>query len=253
MKKDKLIKNELLSACQPEKSFEQFCRENNLSAEKRTAPAAKKQSVRGWLLKAVMPALAVDAVVLAIVLPITLKGNVVTPDGGSSAPTLNMHSDTITIGELLADNEVTLLNTEYMFDERTSFRKMYLDDNDNVDAATHLGYSVTADVYGARINGVPYVYGFTLTTAKSNALAVIDKTEYNGCDKAVSYGGVQYKYKVDVGFTVSMRVYYSIGKYEYFMSVTPFGTAAIADEKYMLTFLRLAFDTVDGAEKIDLS
>lgn len=251
MKKDELIKNELLSACQPEKSFEQFCRENNLSVETRTAPAAKKRSVRGWLLKAVMPALAAAAVVLAIVLPVTLNGNVVIPDGGSSAPTLNMYSDTITIGELLADNEVTLLNTEYMFDERTSFRKMYLDDNANDN--THVGYSVAADVYGAQINDVPYVYGFTMTTAKSNALAVIDKTEYNGCDKAVSYGGVEYKYRVDVGFTVSMRVYYSIGKYEYFISVTPFGTASIANEKYMQMFLRLAFDTVDGAEKIDLS
>ena len=250
MKKDKLIKDKLLSACAPEKSFEQFCRENNLSVEKRTAPAAKKQSVRDWLLKAVMPALSAVAVVLAIVLPITLGGNVAVPDNGSTAPSLNMRSDTITIGELLADNEVTLFNTEYMFDERTDFYKMYVDDK--ASDGSHIGYSVSTEVYGASVNGTPYVYGFTLTTAKSNVLAVIDKTEYNGCDKSVRYGDVDYNYRVDVGFTASMHVYYSIGKYEYYMSVIPFGTASIADEDYMLTFLRLAFDEVEYAERIEL-
>lgn len=250
MKKDKLIKDELLSVCEPEKSFEQFCRENNLPVEKRSV---KKQGARGWLLKAVMPALSAVAVVLAIVLPITLSGDVVIPEqsDSSTAPTLAMHSDTITIEEVLSDSEITLLNIEYMFDEYTSFRKMYVDGK--ASDKNHVGYSVSTDVYGANINGVPYVYGFTMTTAKRNVLSGLDKHLYYGCDKTISINDVDYNYKVSTGLSVGMFVYYQIGKYEYCISVEPLGTAAIADEPYMQTFLQLAFGTVEDAEPLNIS
>lgn len=249
MKKDKLIKEQLLSACEPEKSFEQFCRENNISVEKPEKP--KKLRLRDWLLKAVMPALSAVAVVLAIVLPITLRDNVVIPEQSSTAPILAMHSDTITIDEVLADNEITLLNTAYMFDEHTSFRKMYVDgkESDN----KHVGYSVTTEVYGANIAGVPYVYGFTLTTAKRNVLSSLDKHLYYGCDKTTTINGVEYSYKVSAGLSVGMFVYYQIGKYEYCISVEPLGTAAIADEPYMQMFLQLAFGTVENAAPLRIS
>lgn len=252
MKKDRLIKDKLLSACEPEKSFEQFCRENDLSTEKRTA---EKQGVRGWLLKAVLPALSAVAVVLAIVLPVTLRDdNPVIPDQNRTAPMLAMHSDTITIDEVLADSEVTLLNTEYMFDEYTSFRKMYVDGkaSDN----KHVGYSVSTEVYGATIDDIPYVYGFTMTTAKRNVLSGLDKHLYYGCDKTIIINDIDYYYKVSTGLSVGMLVYYQIGKYEYCISTEPLGTAAIANEareEYMLTFLQLAFGTVDNADPLNIS
>lgn len=244
MRKDKLIKNELLNACVPEKSFEEFCRENNLSTEQ----MPQKRSVSTWWYKAVMPAVSAVAVILAIVLPITLSNS---PSHGGSTASPLMYSSEVTYEQVLSDKDVILMNMDYMFDEYTTFRKMFVDGKP-VDESSHVGYTVTTNVYGAEIDGNPYTYGFTLTTAKSNALGVLDKTVYNGCDITVRYGDVDYNYKVDIGFIASMHVYYKIGKYEYFLTVTPFGTAAIADDEYMQMFLRLAFDRVDGAERIQL-
>ena len=242
MKKDRLIKQELKSAFAPEKTFGEFCRENNIVP---TEPE-KKLGVRSRMLKAVLPALSAAVVVLAIVLPITLRDTAV-PSGSTTAPSYNVHSDSITAEEIFADNDITLFNRDYMYGESAVFYKMYVDDKAG---ASHVGYSVDAKMYGAKINNVPYVYGFTLTTAKKNALAVLDKSVYYGCDRSAVYGGVDYKYKVSTGLTASMHVYYAIGKYEYFLSVAPYGTAAIADEKYMQMFLRLAFSEVEGAERI---
>lgn len=243
MKKDRLIKQELNSAFTPEKTFGEFCRENNIVPSK----PEKKRGLRPWLLKVALPALSAAAVVLAIVLPIALSGESV-PSGGQAAPTYNVQRDTVTAAEVLADTDVTLFNLDYMYDASAVFYKMYMGDSkgDN-----HVGYTVETKMYGAKVNNVPYVYGFTLTTAKKNALSVLDKSAYYGCDKSVSYASVEYKYKVKTGLMVAMSVYYTIGKYEYFIDVAPYGTAAIADESYMQMFLRLAFDTVDGAERVE--
>ena len=249
MKKDKLIKRELQSMCDPEKSFEAFCRENNIAS---ATPAKAKRGIRTWLLKAVMPALSAAAIVLAIALPLSLRGGATPTDGGQMAPVLNVYSSSITAEEVLADTDVSLLNLQYMIGEQAAFSKMYVDDKAAAD--NHVGYAVTAKIYGARIEDVPYVYGFTLTTAKRNVLAVLDKSVYYGCDQSVTYDGVDYKYNVSEGFTVSMHVYYTIGKYEYFLNVSPFGTAAIAhQDNYMQMFLQLAFGSVDNAELIQLS
>lgn len=194
MKKDRLIKHELQSMCDPEKTFEAFCRENNIVS---APPAKAKRNVRTWLLKAVMPALSAVAVVLAIVLPLSLRGGAVPTDGSQTAPILNVYSSSITVEEVLADTDVSLLNLEYMIGEQAAFSKMYV--NDKTAADNHVGYEVTAKIYGARIEGVPYVYGFTLTTAKRNALAVLDKSVYYGCDQLVTYDGVDYKYRVSEG------------------------------------------------------
>ena len=69
MKKDRFIKDKLLNAYPAEKTFGEFCRENNIVSEPQ-----KKRGAFSWLLKAVMPALSAAAIVLAIVLPITLGG-----------------------------------------------------------------------------------------------------------------------------------------------------------------------------------
>lgn len=246
MKKDRLIKNHFQSVCDPEKSFEEFCRENNIATGATNKP---RRRVGAWLLKGLVPALSAAAVVLAVVLPITLKNVPSVPDEGLTAPVLAVHSNTVTVDEVLADTDVTLLDLQYLIAEYAQFGKMYM--GNGATDGDHVGYEVNAKVYGAKVDGVPYVYGFELTTAKRNALAVLDKSAYYGCDKSVTYGDVIYSYRVDVGFAAGMHVYYTIGNYEYFLRVTPFGTAAIAkDENYMLMFLRLAFDGVDGAETI---
>ena len=240
MKKDRLIKQELLSAFPTEKTFGDFCRENNIVPSK----PEKKRSASSRLLKVALPTLSA-AVALAIVLPITLSDKAV-PSGGQSAPQYNVYNDSVTVEEILADTDITLFNLDYMLYETAVFYKMYMDGGEE----THVGYTVEAKTYGAKVDNVPYVYGFTLTTAKKNALSVLDKSVYYGCDKSVIYGEVEYKYKVSKGLTTAMYVYYAIGKYEYFISVAPYGTAAIADEEYMQIFLRLAFGAVDGAERV---
>ena len=244
MKKDRLIKQELLSAFPTEKTFVDFCRENNIVPTK----PEKKRSASSWLLKVGLPTLSAAVVALAIVLPITLSDKAV-PSGGQSAPQYNVYNDSVTVEEILADTDITLFNLDYMLYETAVFYKMYMDGGEE----THVGYTVEAKTYGAKVDNVPYVYGFTLTTAKKNALSVLDKSAYYGCDKSVSFDNVEYKYKVNMGLTAIMCVYYTIGKYEYFISVAPYGTAAIADEEYMQMFLRLAFDTVDGAEQIEFN
>ncbi|MCH5153947.1 MAG: hypothetical protein J1F71_01910 [Clostridiales bacterium] len=242
MKKDRLIKQELQSAFTPEKTFGEFCRENNIVPSK----PEKKRSASSWLLKVALPTLSAAAVALAIVLPITLSDKTV-PSGGQSAPQYNVYNDSVTVEEILADTDVTLFNLDYMYDASAVFYKMYMGDNAG---ENHVGYTVETKMYGAKVNDVPYVYGFTLTTAKKNALSVLDKSAYYGCDQSVSYDNVEYKYKVNMGLTAIMCVYYTIGKYEYFIDVAPYGTASIADEEYMQMFLRLAFSEVDNAERV---
>ena len=246
MNKDKKIKNMLIDA--PSKTFDEFCRANNIQTD--NPPERKKRGVGSILLKYLAPALSAAAVVLAIVLPITLKKS--SPSGGGSQSDPLMYTSEVTYEQVLSDKDVILMNMDYMFDEYTTFRKMFLDGKP-ADENSHVGYTVTTNVYGAAVGGDPYTYGFTLTTAKSTALSVIDRTEYNGCDSKVTYGGVQYNYKVDIGLSVRMHVYYSVGKYEYFLSVTPFGTVAAADQSYMQMFLRLAFDKVEGAQRIEIN
>lgn len=246
MNKDKKIKNILID--QPSKTFDEFCYANNIQAE---SPERKKRRAMNIALKYLTPALSAAAIVLAIVLPVTLKNNS-SPSGGGSTVNPLMYSKEVTYEQVVSDKDVILMNMEYMFDENTSFGKMFMDGKP-ADDSSHVGYTVANNGYGAEIYGEPYTYGFTLTTAKSTALSVIDKTAYNGCDSKVTYDGVEYNYKVDIGLSARMHVYYSIGKYEYFLSVTPFGTAARADENYMLMFLRLAFDEVENAERIEIN
>ena len=243
MKKDRLIKQELLSAFPTEKTCGEFCRENNSVPTK----PEKKRSASSWLLKVGLPTLSAAAVALAIVLPITLS-NDAAPDngGGVTAPSYNVYSDSVTVEEILADTDITLFNLDYMLYETAVFYKMYMDGGEE----THVGYTVEAKTYGAKVDNVPYVYGFTLTTAKKNALSVLDKSVYYGCDKSVSFDNVEYKYNVNMGLTAIMCVYYTIGKYEYFIDVAPYGTASIADEEYMQMFLHLAFGSVDNAERV---
>lgn len=246
MKKDRMIKQQLQSEFVPEKTFEQFCRENNLSV----APAPKKP-VRTTVIKALFPAACAAVLVAAIVLPIALKDDNVIPNTSQTSPALAVHSDVISIEEMLADSEFSMLNTAYMFDEYTSFRKMYVDGKPN--EKRYVGYSVDTDVYGANIYGKPYVYGFTLTTAKRNVLSDLDKHLYYGCDSTETIGDVNYSYKITEGLTVGMFVYYQIGKYEYCITVEPLGTAAIADKEYMQVFLQLAFGQVEGAEPLNIA
>lgn len=220
------------------KSFDSFCKENNIVVENTTKkkPAKKKF----WL--GFSTAFATAAVIVCAFIPLMLtSGKTEAPE----TPAKIIYGDndielkSVSLDNMLdsaSESQLLMFNMDYA-EEYTRANVIYARDDEII-----LGYHAIGVVYFTESDGTEFLYEFDYMIRSDDRYEPKDLALYQNCPSVISYGNTDYKYKVSKGdFGTNAYITFEYGDADYYICLYERDYTVELNDENIRAFIQLAF------------
>lgn len=233
MLRDRKIKKIIKKATKPQKSFEEFCAENNIPLEspKQTAKPRKFFTI-------LAPVALTTILVFGISMPFLTK---TIPETPNVEPELKIYGDSdvqstrMTYEELVADQNLTLLNFENVEQYSSITKVLPLENSDLI-----LGYKLQEVLYGFWIGDALYAYEVDYIVRCNEHYVFSDIKSFENLEYETHAENVKFSFGIDEEQGIGYVSFNTLGYY-YYLTVSDFENITEINKDSIETLLENAF------------